>query len=110
MNAWKLPILGYPILGGKCIPIIFLYILLSFFLFRSICCSINEIFIRNEVKETGGSPIYMAPEALIHNNFTFSSDIWSLGCILYEMCMLHTAFGFANVRTCFSIEFEEFCK
>lgn len=31
-----------------------------------------------------GSPYYMAPE-MIHGNFTFESDCWSIGVILYEM-------------------------
>lgn len=58
---------------------------------------VNEILRQNKAKEAGGSPIYMAPETLIHNNFTFSSDIWALGCILYELCTLQAAFDFVEV-------------
>jgi len=32
-----------------------------------------------------GSPIYMAPETLINNIYSFKSDIWSTGVVLYEM-------------------------
>jgi serine/threonine-protein kinase ULK/ATG1 len=32
-----------------------------------------------------GSPLYMAPEILRHQQYTASSDLWSLGCILHEM-------------------------
>lgn len=52
---------------------------------------------REKTKEAGGSPIYMAPETLIHNHFSFASDIWALGCILYELCMLSAAFGAVEV-------------
>jgi serine/threonine protein kinase len=32
-----------------------------------------------------GSPIYMAPEILLGYEYTIKSDVWSLGCVLYEM-------------------------
>lgn len=56
------------------------------------------MFKKDKTKEAGGSPIYMAPETLIYNHFSFSSDIWALGCILYELCTLQAAFGFVQVN------------
>ena len=35
-----------------------------------------------------GTPYYMAPERLKQRFYDFSADIWSLACILYEMCTL----------------------
>lgn len=32
-----------------------------------------------------GSPLYMAPESLQNNKYNFSTDMWSIGVILYEM-------------------------
>nr|XP_025949846.1 serine/threonine-protein kinase ULK4 [Dromaius novaehollandiae] len=32
-----------------------------------------------------GSPLYTAPEAIRGEDFSRSSDLWSLGCLLYEM-------------------------
>ena len=37
-----------------------------------------------------GSPLYMAPESLKKNEYSFKSDIWALGIIFYEMLMNDT--------------------
>ncbi|KAE9191719.1 hypothetical protein PF004_g21523 [Phytophthora fragariae] len=33
-----------------------------------------------------GTPLYMAPEVLEGKEYSFSSDVWALGCVLYELC------------------------
>lgn len=32
-----------------------------------------------------GSPLYMAPEILLGQSYSSKSDLWSVGCIYYEM-------------------------
>jgi len=39
-----------------------------------------------------GTPLYMSPEVLEGGGYGFSADVWSLGCILYELCMLKSPF------------------
>lgn len=33
-----------------------------------------------------GTPLYMSPEVCNNESYTYKSDIWSLGCVLYELC------------------------
>lgn len=39
-----------------------------------------------------GTPYYMSPEVLLDKPFTPQSDIWSLGCVIYELCSKHPPF------------------
>lgn len=39
-----------------------------------------------------GTPYYMSPEVLMDNPYTPVCDIWSLGCVIYELCTLQPPF------------------
>ena len=39
-----------------------------------------------------GTPFYLSPEVWSNSPYNSQTDIWSLGCILYEMCMLKKPF------------------
>ncbi|KAF4674739.1 hypothetical protein FOL47_008789 [Perkinsus chesapeaki] len=39
-----------------------------------------------------GTPYYMSPELCRNEPYSFKSDVWALGCVLYELCMLQHAF------------------
>ena len=47
-----------------------------------------------------GSPNYMAPEICRGRTYSYPADIWSLGCILYELCALERAFQSTNLLAC----------
>ncbi|XP_005105732.1 serine/threonine-protein kinase Nek11 [Aplysia californica] len=71
----------------------------------------RNIFIRNNMMKIGdfgisrilmgtmdmastftGTPYYMSPEVLKHEGYNSKSDVWSIGCIMYELCTLEHAF------------------
>ncbi|CAH1779518.1 unnamed protein product, partial [Owenia fusiformis] len=39
-----------------------------------------------------GTPYYMSPEVLKHEGYNSKSDVWSIACILFELCALSHAF------------------
>ena len=40
-----------------------------------------------------GTPLYMSPEVLNGAGHHFASDVWSLGCLLYELAVLKSPFA-----------------
>jgi len=53
---------------------------------------LNELFV-NSTRET---TLYSSPEILTGDKRTFSSDVWSLGCILHELCCLELPYTETN--------------
>ena len=47
-----------------------------------------------------GTPFYMSPEICAAERYTQSSDIWSLGCIMHELCTRQPPF---NAKTHFQL-------
>eukprot|EP00928_Gymnodinium_smaydae_P025202 TRINITY_DN20151_c0_g1_i1.p1 TRINITY_DN20151_c0_g1~~TRINITY_DN20151_c0_g1_i1.p1 ORF type:complete len:518 (-),score=117.72 TRINITY_DN20151_c0_g1_i1:169-1629(-) len=44
-----------------------------------------------------GSPAYLSPEVYSESLYSFASDVWALGCVLYELTALRLPFEAANV-------------
>ncbi|XP_066280526.1 serine/threonine-protein kinase Nek9-like isoform X2 [Branchiostoma lanceolatum] len=43
-----------------------------------------------------GTPYYMSPELIKGERYSFKSDIWSVGCVLYELLTLKRTFDASN--------------
>merc|ERR1719487_1182181 len=47
---------------------------------------------------TIGTPYYLSPEICQERPYSWASDMWSLGCVLYECCCLKVPFDASNLR------------
>lgn len=53
-----------------------------------------------ELKRTVcGTPYYFSPELCLNRPYNNKSDVWALGCILYEMATLNHAFDGTNMKS-----------
>ncbi|CAJ1342527.1 unnamed protein product [Effrenium voratum] len=50
-------------------------------------------------KTTIGTPYYLSPEICLEKPYTFSSDIWALGCVLYELACLRVPFDATSLQS-----------
>ncbi|OAF69143.1 Protein kinase [Intoshia linei] len=55
-------------------------------------CSALEHMHSKRIMHRVGTPYYMSPERIHETGYNFQSDVWSLGCLLYEMAALHSPF------------------
>ena len=53
-----------------------------------------------------GTPYYMSPEQINEQKYNEKSDIWSLGCIVYEMAALRPPFK-ANNQLALALKIKE---
>lgn len=49
-------------------------------------------------KTVCGTPYYFSPELCMSKPYNNKTDVWSLGCILYELCTLKHAFDASNLK------------
>jgi NIMA (never in mitosis gene a)-related kinase len=45
-----------------------------------------------------GTPYYLSPEVCLEKPYAWASDIWAMGCILYEMCTFKVPFDSGNLH------------
>ena len=53
---------------------------------------------RSKAKTVVGTPYYLSPEIIKSEPYSFKSDIWSLGVLLYEMCALQPPFNASSLH------------
>mmetsp|Transcript_29959 Transcript_29959/g.29151 ORF Transcript_29959/g.29151 Transcript_29959/m.29151 type:complete len:147 (-) Transcript_29959:2225-2665(-) len=49
-------------------------------------------------KTVVGTPYYLPPEIIEGKPYSFKSDVWSLGILLYEMCALQPPFNATSLH------------
>jgi len=60
----------------------------------------KELSSQNRLAQTNvGTPFYMAPEIINEKEYDEKSDIWALGCLMYELAALRPPFDGTNVCT-----------
>eukprot|EP00996_Jenningsia_fusiforme_P003980 NODE_477_length_2200_cov_30.273361_g439_i0.p1 GENE.NODE_477_length_2200_cov_30.273361_g439_i0~~NODE_477_length_2200_cov_30.273361_g439_i0.p1 ORF type:complete len:586 (+),score=92.02 NODE_477_length_2200_cov_30.273361_g439_i0:65-1822(+) len=50
-------------------------------------------------QSTVGTPLYMSPEQIEERAYDEKCDMWAVGCLLYELCMLHPPFEAQTAAT-----------
>jgi len=78
----------------------------NFFLSKSNNIKIGDFGISKVMESTAacaqtqiGTPYYLSPEICLGKPYHWSSDIWSMGCILYEMCANRVPFDAPDLKT-----------
>ena len=60
-------------------------------------CKIGDMNVSKVIKEKvlrtqTGTPYYASPEVWNDNPYSYKSDLWSIGCVIYELCELKPPF------------------
>ena len=76
------------------------------FLFKDGCAKLGDLNVSKVAKKglgytQTGTPYYASPEVWKDLAYDNKSDIWSLGCVLYEMTTLYTPFRAQNMENLF---------
>ena len=53
---------------------------------------------RDHARSIVGTPYYLSPEIVLNQPYSFKSDIWALGVLLYEMCTLRLPFQATSIH------------
>lgn len=76
----------------------------NFFLTKSGALQMGDFGIAKELawtiavaKTQIGTPYYLSPELCQEQPYTWPSDVWAMGCILYEMCVRRVPFDGSTI-------------
>lgn len=59
-----------------------------------LCRSLND---QSQAATNVGTPLYMPPEILAKQPYSEKADVWSLGCVIYELAALQPPFQATNM-------------
>jgi NIMA (never in mitosis gene a)-related kinase 1/4/5 len=60
--------------------------------------NVSKLIKQGLVKTQIGTPYYMSPEIWRNRPYDYKSDMWSVGCVLYELCALHPPFRGTDIE------------
>ena len=60
---------------------------------------ISKILKQDLTNTSMGTPLYLSPEVINRENYGLKTDLWALGCILYELAMLKYTFSSYNMNS-----------
>ena len=76
---------------------------INMFLAKDDMIKIGDLGVAKQLNQTAnfaytivGTPYYLSPELCEEKPYNNKSDIWSLGCVLYELCTLKHPFEAQN--------------
>ena len=80
----------------------------NIFLNKNGSIKVGDLNISKVIKEImkntqTGTPFYASPEIWNNDAYDFKSDIWSLGCLLYELCSLKPPFLGDSIQNVFEL-------
>ena len=84
----------------------------NIFLFKkNHICKLGDMNVSKVIKDKvlltqTGTPYYASPEVWRDESYSYKSDLWSIGCVIYELCEQHPPFLGKNLDELF----EEVCK
>ena len=84
----------------------------NIFLFKkNNICKIGDMNVSKAIKDKvlltqTGTPYYASPEVWRDESYSYKSDLWSIGCVIYELCEQHPPFMGKNLDELF----EDVCK
>lgn len=78
----------------------------NFFLAKDDTIRIGDFGIAKVLRNTNacartqiGTPYYLSPEVCREKPYSWGSDIWAMGCVLYELCALRVPFDAPNLAS-----------
>jgi NIMA (never in mitosis gene a)-related kinase len=54
--------------------------------------NVSKVIKEKELLTQTGTPYYASPEVWKDEPYSYKSDLWSIGCVIYELCALRPPF------------------